>query len=431
MFHSALKLLIAIAMLGATVFILAGFAGWTTPVLGLGTSSIKASHDSASSSNASASLAELALDKVLQDAAPVFGIYENSQVDTSNWMSAYPDATKIVHMNIPGTHDADTWNYSLATQQSLDHVTDLVNDTEYPPKFYRCQDRSMAAMLNMGIRVFDLRYAFDVTNTTLVFWHGPGLQSETATVEDVLFGFFRWLDDHPSEALFLSFQYEGSTTMYNVNDAGVQMQLYDSLTSPAARKYFLQTRGSFGTLGEARGKITLLRRFDLDLLPSSYEATIPGVHFSPAFWTDNSPNITLHFNNATGENGTAYIEDYYQPLTPQGSRAVENIQWKLNATEAHLRFAASYHPNSLMWSFASSTNTGNTPPETPKIQALGNGTLTPKGGVNDQLIGFLKGMKGKRLGFLMFDFFEQPGDLVPLFLSLLPPSEAAGYGSQM
>ena len=279
-------------------------------------------------------------------------------------------------------------------------------------------------MLNAGIRVFDLRYAFDVTNSTLVFWHGPGLQSETATVDDVLFGFYQWLDDHPSEALFLSFQYEGSTTMYNVDNAGVQLQLYNALASAAAKKYILQTRNKFGTLGEARGKITLLRRFDLDQLPSSYGATIPGIHFSPLMWTDNSPNITLYYNNATG--GTAYIEDYYQPLTPQGSSAEENIKWKLNATEAHLRMAATTHPDSLFWTFASSTNVGNVPPDTPRIQALGNGTLTPKGGVNQRLVHFLENMHGKRVGIVMFDFFEQPAELLPLLLSLLPPPGRAG-----
>jgi 1-phosphatidylinositol phosphodiesterase len=196
--------------------------------------------------------------------------------------------------------------------------------------------------------------------------------------------------------------------------------LFNALTSPAARYYFLQTTGELGTLGQSRGKITLLKRFDLDQLPSSYSDALPGIHFSPANWTDNSPNITLVYNSTTG--GTAYIEDYYQPLTPANSTAEENIQWKLNATESHLRLAAGNGaPDSLFWSFASSTNLVNTPPITPAIQALGNGTLTPDGGVNARLVPFLRTMKGKRLGIVMFDFYEQPAELLPLFLSLLPP----------
>ena len=235
-----------------------------------------------------ASLSDLALGKVLQDASQVFGNYENNQSATANWMRAYSDDTLIVHMNLPGTHDADTWNYSLATQRSLNHVTNLVNDVEINPAFYRCQDLPMTRMLDAGIRVFDLRYAYDVTNTTLTFWHGSGLVSETATLDDVLFGFYAWLEDHPSEAIFLSFQYEGGTIPYASADVGVQLQLFNALTSPAARKYFLQTKGSLGTLGEARGKATPFRRFDLDLLPEAYTAALPGLHFSPNLWTGES-----------------------------------------------------------------------------------------------------------------------------------------------
>lgn len=136
-------------------------------------------------------LAEFALQKVLQDATPVFGEqHRKVESHTATWMKAYSDNTPITHMNIPGTHDTATWNYSTATQQYLEHVTNLVGDVEVDPSFWRCQHRSMLDMLDAGIRVFDLRYAFDVTNSTLVFWHGPALQSETATVDDVLFGFY-------------------------------------------------------------------------------------------------------------------------------------------------------------------------------------------------------------------------------------------------
>lgn len=106
-------------------------------------------------------------------------------------MSHYPDNTLIVHMNLPGAHDAATWNYSLTTQELLLHDTSLVNITEVDPRASRCQTRSMVDMLNDGLRVFDLRYAFDVTNSTLVFWHGSALQSETAAINDVLFGYYQ------------------------------------------------------------------------------------------------------------------------------------------------------------------------------------------------------------------------------------------------
>ncbi|RDL40070.1 uncharacterized protein BP5553_00049 [Venustampulla echinocandica] len=366
-------------------------------------------------------LAQFALQKVLSDASPIFGNYvsPNKKRKTETWMKAYPDSKRIVHMNIPGTHDASTWNYSQETQDALKHVTALNGFAQHetPPQWLRCQESSIATMLNAGIRAFDLRFAFDVTNSTLVFYHSRGLQSQTTTVEDLLFGLYTWLDDHPSEALFLSFQYEGGTTQYASNNAAVQMAMFNTLTSPSAKNYFLQTKGELGTLGQARGKITLFRRFDMDQLSSSYEAALPGLHFPPALWSDNGPDITLVYNEE--KNLTAYIEDFYETGLEIGSSAELNIQLKYNLTAAHLLKATTESPDSLFWTWASSEYTSNVPVDTPRIMALGNGTeLTPLGGVNQRLLPRLKQFKGKRVGIIMFDFFDTPSDLVETLLSL-------------
>jgi 1-phosphatidylinositol phosphodiesterase len=50
--------------------------------------------------------------------------------------------------------------------------------------------------------------------------------------------------------------------------------------------------------------------------------------------------------------------------------------------------------------------------------AVGNGTLTPRGGVNQRLVPFLKEQRGKRVGIVMFDYFDLPSDLIDEFLSL-------------
>jgi 1-phosphatidylinositol phosphodiesterase len=378
-----------------------------------------------SRSNSSSQLAHFALDEVLNAASPIFGTdNESSERATSTWMKAYPDDTLLVHMNIPGTHDAATWNYSKATQEALNPITALNGITEVDPNNFRCQDKSLINMLSDGIRAFDLRYAHDVTNTTLVFWHGVGLQSQTATLDSLLFAFYNWLNTHPSEAIFLSFQFEGNSIPNSDNDISVQTLLHNALTSPAAKHYILQTN-SLSTLASARGKITLLRRFDLDLLPASRTSDIPGLHFSPNDWTVNGRNITITYS--TAPDSIAHIQDYYSPQTAAGAPAEENILAKLNATTAFFEYAASdAAPDELFWSFASSTKTGDTPPSTPRIQALGNGTeLTPSGGVNDRLKSYLQRdeMKGKRLGIVMFDFYEQPEGLLQTFLGLSPPSK--------
>ncbi|KAH7370911.1 PLC-like phosphodiesterase [Rhexocercosporidium sp. MPI-PUGE-AT-0058] len=370
--------------------------------------------DVSTSSNA---LNQFALQKVLQDASPIFGPYTKTTSKTATWMKAYPDSTKLVHMNLPGTHDTQTWNYSLETQKALSGITELGGRPVLPPSVFRCQQEPIIAMLDAGIRVFDLRFAFDVLNSSLVFWHGQALQSETATVEDVLFGFYRWLDEHPSEAVLMSLNYEGSTTRYARNDAAVQMAIFDVLTTKAAKKYFVQKKNEFATLGEARGKITLLRRFGLDALPASYSEAIQGVPFPASQWQDNSPDLALVYN--TSKNLTAYIEDFYEPATPPGSGAALSIEMKYNATIAHLSKAATSEQDSLFWTFASAEFNAGVPTVSPRIMATGNGTeSTPLGGVNQRLVPFLRGMKGKRVGIVMFDFFGTPGGLVETLLSL-------------
>ena len=76
--------------------------------------------------------------------------------------------------------------------------------------------------------------------------------------------------------------HESGTLLYDPIDAAVELAIYDVLSSPAAKQYILQTKNELGTLGESRGKINLLRRFDLYNLSSSYEDSIPGLHFSPS-----------------------------------------------------------------------------------------------------------------------------------------------------
>ena len=237
----------------------------------------------------------------------------------------------------------------------------------------------------------------------------------------------QWLDDHPSEAVFLSFKYEGNTTPYGTDNAQVDLMFFNILNSTVARSYILQVHDEFGTLGQARGKITLLKRFDLSTLPANYAAALPGVHFSSSSWADNDPNITLVYNSAAPNGtGTAYIEDFYDISVPSGSLASLAIQWKYNATSAHLNMAAStLHPNSLFWTFASGEDNLNLPADTPNIMAVGNGTAsTPAGGVNHQLVPFIQGFeKGTRLGIVMFDFFETPVGLVDALLALQQPDE--------
>jgi 1-phosphatidylinositol phosphodiesterase len=364
------------------------------------------------------SLGNLALQKLLDDASQIFGQYDlgkpSSQNPATEWMKRYPDSTPLVRLNIPGGHDIATWNFSSTTKASIPADAGAAD-----PAFYRTQSLGPVDALNAGLRFFDLRYALDPSGTFLCFWHHNALLSDIAHVDDVMFAFYAWLHAHPSEVVILSFQYEGGTVPGASNNAAVQTQLFNILTSPAAKQYISQTKDELRTLGQERGKIILFRRFDLDKLPAGYDANaVPGIHLSPGLWTDDQPDFGLVYNSA--KNLTAYIEDYYEPDdVPIGSSPTVDIEHKLNATKAHLQKASTQYLDSLFITFSSGEHNDNVPPVYPEIMALGNGTqVTPLGGVNQQLVPFLKGMSGKRMGIVVLDYWDQPSDLVRSILGL-------------
>lgn len=61
-------------------------------------------------------------------------------------------------------------------------------------------------------------------------------------IEDVLFGLYNWLDNHPTEAVLVSMNYEVGTG--TPNDAALQEHLYSIFQSDLAKKYWVQTNGT-------------------------------------------------------------------------------------------------------------------------------------------------------------------------------------------
>lgn len=357
------------------------------------------------------------------NATEIFGPYVHDNGGLASWMSRYPDDTPLARMNIPGTHDSATWNYTQATQDALANITAGDGETMYPYQVFRCQSASIMASLNAGVRFFDLRFALDPTGTKLVFFHSQALMSETATVDDVVAAFYYWLDKHPSETVILSFQYESSTIANATFDSSVQLMLFDILNSTTAARYIQQTHDMLPSLGEARGKVVLFKRFDLDQLPGEYEETLPGLRLSPSLWTDDDSNFTLTYNTAL--NLTAYVEDYYEPDDlGENSTVAANVAAKVKATTMHLHMATSrkysHAADSLFITFLSAEHVTTTPVAvTPEVMAVGAGnSTTPLGGVNQQILPVLKGYRGQRMGVVVVDFWDQPVDLISSILGV-------------
>ncbi|KAJ7762654.1 PLC-like phosphodiesterase [Mycena metata] len=356
-------------------------------------------------------LAKSALDEILDRAAPILGRDPGGSPSspTCDWMAKFPDHTKLVDMNLPGTHDAATWDYSAARQAELIKYTGPIRDSV----FFRCQERSLLQALNDGIRVFDLRLGYNPGNDTIGFYHGVAMLGPTTTLQDVLYGLYHWLVAHPSETILVSInQEEGSKTLY---DRKFEEILFATLNNDVGKRFWLPAAGELGTLGAARAKLVLLQRFTYQFL-SSPPANPFGIHLDAAQWTPNGGNINLTYNETPKR--VAYIQDTFMPLVPPHSSADANITSKFQAVTGHLEKAMSRRSEGeveepLYISFASAH--ANADLITPNVIALGNASTA---GMNERLLPWFKNNKGNRFGIVFLDFYHSEPELVAAIIGL-------------
>ncbi|MFT3692431.1 MAG: phosphatidylinositol-specific phospholipase C [Kofleriaceae bacterium] len=167
------------------------------------------------------------------------------------WMAKLPDATNLAAMSIPGTHD------SAARMEPI-------------PGVAKTQDLDFQEQLDGGVRFFDLR----LRNFQDQFWLYHGGIDQSQTLDDTLATLYGFLDAHPTETIIASVKEEEAAYEATLSFE----QLFTQYTDMHPEKW------SFGTtvpaLGDVRGKIVLLRRFD--------STTIAGIDGHPAIWTDNA-----------------------------------------------------------------------------------------------------------------------------------------------
>ena len=168
-----------------------------------------------------------------------------------DWMASLPDGTSLAALTIPGTHDSGAIHEPAAG-------------------IAKTQTLTFAEQLDAGIRYFDVRCRnFD---DQFLIYHGSIDQDQT--FDDVLAAMYAFLDAHPHEALIVSVKEElaaqGGTLTFE--------QLFQQYATRDPARWYLDN--SIPTLGAARGKLVLLRRFDAT-------ASV-GIAAAPGVWTDNA-----------------------------------------------------------------------------------------------------------------------------------------------
>lgn len=229
-----------------------------------------------------------------------------SSANLQSWMSKFKDETPLSALSIPGTHNSPTCHKALPS--------------------VRCQATSPPEQLDNGIRFFDIRVQpeapQDPSKDGLILVHAVFPISLTGNkyLKDLLKEVYAFLDHNPSETVIMSVKREGTG---NATDEQLSRIMRDHYAGDNNR-WFTEPR--IPTLGEARGKIVLIRRFALEgRLHDEWGGA--GWCIDAATWEDNTPN-------ATCPSGDVCVQDFYEVLE------TENIDKKIQFSQEHLTRAA-------------------------------------------------------------------------------------------
>lgn len=210
-------------------------------------------------------------------------IYNTSELNA--WMAKMPDSIPLGALSIPGTHNSPTCHNA--------------------PPSVRCQAVSPMEQMKNGVRFFDLRVQvpepFDPKSDKLVLVHAvfPISIGGNKYFRDLYNDILEFLKENPSETLIMSLKREGTG---KGTDQQLSRILKDHYTNP--REWFTQPR--VPKLGEVRGRIVLLRRFDLEE-PLKREWEGKGWGIDAHVWADNTPN-------ATCPSGDVCVQDFYEVM---------------------------------------------------------------------------------------------------------------------
>ena len=220
----------------------------------------------------------------------------NAKADPSmaDWMSALPDEKKLSEIRIPGIHDAATEYVELA------FIT-------------RCQEKSIKELLEDGFRYVDVRLMAEASqeaggSSRLRFMHGPtkcktGFWPWEANLylDDVLNDCYEFLEAHPGETILFVVKQESG----NESVSKFQAVLNQYLEGKKDKWYL--SEDTLPTLGEARGKLVLFRRY-------ADEAGLGDEAGLPLIWADQGNKGQTELNYAVEQGGSfkLAVQDRYK-----------------------------------------------------------------------------------------------------------------------
>jgi 1-phosphatidylinositol phosphodiesterase len=318
----------------------------------------------------------------------------------SSWMRNLPDNARVLSLSIPGTHNSCSIGGILG--------------------FTKTQDFDLSHQLDAGIRFLDIRLSHYQDN--LFVHHDVVHMGKCYT--DVLVACSDFLKRNPSETVFVSVKDEGrrdsilgrfapsrvfgksrgdpmnwvvrsssfedafkARTWEYVEDPSLFYNLPSPIPGSDSEDANLTSRT---TLGEVRGKIILLRRFEAG----------EGVGFDLTYWPEN-----MRFRSR--KNPAYAVEDHWWDPGEDD---------KYDYIVTHLEEAKRRDPRDLYITFASAVN----------LNARGYAKI-----INPRLNDYLVESSSGRVGIVAMDYFEEPRELVSNVIKMnFAAGAVAGHGGE-
>jgi 1-phosphatidylinositol phosphodiesterase len=272
-------------------------------------------------------------------------------------MMTLDEQAALSALTIPGTHDTCA---------------------RYGGDLAECQTLSVTDQLNIGIRALDIRCRhykdqFPIHHE-IIYQHIDFGQVQQECIA--------FLQANPSETIVMHIKKEYD----DADNKKTFEQVFDGYLADTQQFWYLGN--AIPALGKVRGKIVLLRRFDLD-----NPQTVKGINANP--WVDNASftidNLGVQLD----------IQDQYNVPT------IFNIGHKWDLVRAFLTTAAAAQPSILFINFTSGASGGAYP------NAIAKG-FAGCDGINKWLLADMTPLPVERYGIVYLNFPEYPNaELVP------------------
>lgn len=202
-----------------------------------------------------------------------------------NILSGISDALYLSELNIAGTHDSATAYVSMENMA-------------------RCQNKTVAEQLCMGVRLLDIRLTAKGGEFYLIHsladCYSDEAKTKRMTFGEVLSCCKDFLKENPKETIIVSIK----------QDRGIMNRwffppFYDKYIKGDEDSWYL--KNNIPTLGECRGKLVLMRR--CRVWKSFYKTSDGGLNFS--FWPDQARKRMKAKRLRLNSDTQAIVQDRY------------------------------------------------------------------------------------------------------------------------